>query len=701
MLRLKIEVNDGVLDLSSDADELFYITKQLNDLHNLQNRQADFTRTLEVPRTKNNDTLLGLLTNERLGNEGYTCNVLIDDILLLPYAKLFVTDISGTNLTIAILSGNFELFDAIPNESIKELDFSSYNFAYNQVNLATLNTTTEGVLLSAIQWYNYKSMNDGVGVPSTVEAYDEINNYGFSMHIRTIVKAIIENAGYIYDDSLINTDTIYKDIVLACPVNVPALAIPAKYANWDFVADFNYDDTDLGAEVVIPFDNQVSDIDSIYDNTNFWYKIQIAANYKITFDFDIDYVRGAGTTPCILRIEKNGNLLTQTQLPNTGNYVGNINATDDFLVNDEIQATIQCGYKTPSQFDTATINKISFFELRENVDDPTGNLVVSDWLPEINQRDLLLDFLKIFNAFIDSNPFAKTTSILKWNDYIDETPQDLTLNVDASQEIINNISMDGYYKESKMSYSNDSDVTRTDSEIIANFSLDESLPLFGNILKLLFSGSEQGDQFTGPLTSIAAPYNEGNYRNAKTFSITSGTNNWTFTEDVTIYPGEYIKYGTRMDRVKTVNTARAGLLFNNYHVTLASVEIQILNFTKVELTPRIGIVDRAGLANNRSLTTNTYGTNAPVITVVNVYNTEFLTFETIKSTYYQSLFDALQTPKIIKVWMNFSTLQFSQIDMLKPVYIEGFNGSFYINKIEQFKINSPCRVELIRINSLI
>ena len=78
------------------------------------------------------------------------------------------------------------------------------------------------------------------------------------------------------------------------------------------------------------------------------------------------------------------------------------------------------------------------------------------------------------------------------------------------------------------------------------------------------------------------------------------------------------------------------------------------------------------------------------IQMVNIYN-----------AYYKSLFDALQHPKIVTVWMNFSINQFINLDLLKPVFINDLNGYFYINKIEQFKLNSPCRVELIRINALI
>ena len=76
-------------------------------------------------------------------------------------------------------------------------------------------------------------------------------------------------------------------------------------------------------------------------------------------------------------------------------------------------------------------------------------------------------------------------------------------------------------------------------------------------------------------------------------------------------------------------------------------------------------------------------------------------WEPLKDAYYKRLFDALRTPKILQVWMKFNTIEFYNLDYSKPVVIKHLNGKYHINKVEQFKLNQPCRVELIRINSLI
>ena len=62
---------------------------------------------------------------------------------------------------------------------------------------------------------------------------------------------------------------------------------------------------------------------------------------------------------------------------------------------------------------------------------------------------------------------------------------------------------------------------------------------------------------------------------------------------------------------------------------------------------------------------------------------------------------ALQTPEVVKAWFNLPVAIFNELDFLRPVYIGDFNAFYYINKIEQFKLESKTRLELVRISTLI
>jgi hypothetical protein len=115
-----------------------------------------------------------------------------------------------------------------------------------------------------------------------------------------------------------------------------------------------------------------------------------------------------------------------------------------------------------------------------------------------------------------------------------------------------------------------------------------------------------------------------------------------------------------------------------------------------ELIPRIGVKTSVFLAPFVSINCYSGGVT------VDMYRMTFTnTMNYLYDNYYKTLFDALRTPKILRVWMKFTALEFYQIDMLRPVWIEGLNGYYYINRINQWKLNTLCQVELIRINRLI
>ena len=74
-----------------------------------------------------------------------------------------------------------------------------------------------------------------------------------------------------------------------------------------------------------------------------------------------------------------------------------------------------------------------------------------------------------------------------------------------------------------------------------------------------------------------------------------------------------------------------------------------------------------------------------------------LKWSELKTEYYQLLVDTMAKPFIIQAWINIPTISLLEINPLAPVYIEEYNAYFYINKLEQWKLNTGCRIELIQI----
>ena len=698
MSRIKIEVNDGVLDLFDGTDKAFYITKQINDLHNLQNRQADFTRQISIPSTENNKELLNLETNERLSNPSYLCNILLNESLVIPYARLLIVNHSEVEISIVMFSGNFELFDSIPNESIQKLDLTSYNFPWTTAGLAALASNTSGAISVNLEWFDYDSTDPGTGVPNTIfgGAYRPLDLLGFGFHLKTLFSEICANAGFVFTE--LTGEPTNDDGVLICPVNIPAISPLSQFAKVDrSFTPFNYSALiSLGNPEILEFNNVVNDASGLW--TNYKFTIVNTNSYNVTAGIDYNYVTGAANPQMFFQILQGTNVIsnyTRTTGILGGNQIMSIDLS--LTAGDEISMIIFAAFQNNNNYDTIEIKTGSYFQVTEGADPISGDLVVSDWLPDINQRAFVADFALLMGAFINSNSFDKKVNLLTWEDYVLQTIQDLTANVDARQVIVNEASIDGYYRQSLMQYNNDN-LFRTDLDYVVNFQNDDTLPLTGTILTSLFSGSDQNKSPVNP-NRINPPYFTMSYNSASNFSITAASASFTFTNDENFLPGDWIFDGSNYYRISTVVSKKSGTLWIPYHATLATVDIQIVKITENDLTPRIGLVQRTG--SNLQLTYNAFGPNTvPTLTACQeVYSCQTMT--EIYTDYYKELFDALQTPKIVNIWMNFTVNAFIDLDMLKPVYIQELNGYFYINKIEQYKLDEPCRVELIRINKLI
>ena len=74
-----------------------------------------------------------------------------------------------------------------------------------------------------------------------------------------------------------------------------------------------------------------------------------------------------------------------------------------------------------------------------------------------------------------------------------------------------------------------------------------------------------------------------------------------------------------------------------------------------------------------------------------------LKWDNLKTTYYQLLIDTLNKPFILQARVNIPTISLLALNPLAPVYVEDYNAYFYVNKLEQWKLSTSTRVELIQI----
>ena len=129
---------------------------------------------------------------------------------------------------------------------------------------------------------------------------------------------------------------------------------------------------------------------------------------------------------------------------------------------------------------------------------------------------------------------------------------------------------------------------------------------------------------------------------------------------------------------------------------------QIRKYQPEGFTPRLALMhlDGGSLANFSIF--NGITNQATSLTANSFVATWFsrLRWEELAANHYAGILNALATPMIVKAHFNLSVLDFIQLDHLRPIYIDQLNAFFYLNLVEQFKLNNKTRLELIRISTL-
>lgn len=709
-MRVQLKAGSVSLDTFSSIDSLFYLNESIYNIRDLNTRNASYSRSLQLPLTDKNRTALKIRSNERLQNESIPTALIIDGITFAP-GRIIIGKLEEFSADIVFLYSNFDLFDNISNDSIKKLNFSEYNFPFTPADFAALSTNTEGPVLSYHNWIDEDSMfYEGV-MPNLAGELD-IKQGGFDMFQKSIFKKIIETAGYSYDDSGINTNDTYNKLVLAVPLpaflqeDVPTGTSSEVSLN----SEYQFQPVSVSDFGTVPWDNIIADPSGSYDPINDEYNIQTAGDYSIVCDYSIDYIQniaGFGTIELLV----NGSVAdSYTTFLQANNIIGSLSVLQYFDVGDVIRVDVSCGYQNINNRDQINVNTSSSFKLTQTNDPLTGDVIVSDWLPDISQRQFFSDFCKFFNLLVYSEPFTKTTDFKFWKDYVTEPSLDLSGKIDDSQPIADEISLP-YYRRSEMAFSNDS-LKRTDSNYIINLSADEALPPYGTILNIDLSNSDLSQlQTTLPASkSILTPYFKWSYTKWVGFNITAGSNTFTVSTTAQIpqfQPGMYILFNASSGRNVCMRISQrtglgTGIFYNSVAgITESNADAWLIQVSGQNLTPRHGIL-RAYTPTQTVITVNANelgNSGTGVGTTCDSF--EALLMSDIYNEFYVDMFDALKTPEVITCWMVFNTVEIYNISYREPVYIKELNGNFHINVIDQWKLNVPCRVELIRVNKLI
>ena len=321
----------------------------------------------------------------------------------------------------------------------------------------------------------------------------------------------------------------------------------------------------------------------------------------------------------------------------------------------------------------------------------TTTINPQDYFPDISQRDFIREIFKLQNIIAVE---ANNVVTLKYFKGLETaTSQNLVLNTDNTKTIYNTFKT--YSQTNELKYSDDDIVEGTDydSSFLVN---SDTLPLSGTIIQSKFFPCDVGETISTKVRAAVACWEVESFRSDHNFHFTTGTVDFTVTQSASVKIGDLVSFGAQgYRRIITLNAdADVGTVDRVFTSTGTWQRPFYLRYKKNNRSLNIvSVEDQAG--------SYSFKINGELILSNNPYKrAEFTTamkWDNLKTEYYQLLVDSMEKPFIIKAWINIPTISLLTLNPLAPVYVEDYNAYFYINKLEQWRLNTSARVELIEI----
>lgn len=196
---VRIQLATGYLDVKEGTS--FPLTFQVGDIRDISQRKGNFSKTIVLVGSKNNNDLLNHYydVNIQAGtfdiNAVTTCSVIQDGIPVMEDASLQLTAIKKVQLTeqyeehveyeVLIKESKADFFTAINNKELTDIDFSDLNHTYDAFNVVNRFSNTE------VDGFKYF-------LPGSGDAFYSTQEFKPAIFAKTYFDRIFQDAGFTY-----------------------------------------------------------------------------------------------------------------------------------------------------------------------------------------------------------------------------------------------------------------------------------------------------------------------------------------------------------------------------------------------------------------------------------------------------------------------------------------------------------------------
>lgn len=438
-MRTEIFLEGRRLDLSEDISMEF--TYQIDDIREFATRETNFSKTIVLPGTSNNNKQFGYVFEfgsenfyeSSQSNVGYNfnasksaaCVIYVDRVQIFQGSLRLlemIVDNGVVEYEVSVFGELGGLVQAIGNTKLEQLDFSAYDTEWTVANIKASWEYATGVQVSGVTVTGYYP---GSGLYFPLIDYGNLSvskdDWDFramrpALYAKEIIDKIITNAGYTYDCDFFNSQLFrrliipnnQKSIKNFTSLGLKANADAATYTN---VGNISWTEVNIG------------DFSLNAPDTIFTYNSATAFTGTLYVELQGEVLE-AGTYLDI-QVRKNGTAIyTHTNSANAGdiismfaeltNQVFNQNDTLSVYINTDIRGlgiTLFEGYLTLTS-STPQYVTVGYGE----------TIQINDTIPRgIFQVDFFSSIVKMFNLYvIESTSKDKHVTIVPYIDYYED-----------------------------------------------------------------------------------------------------------------------------------------------------------------------------------------------------------------------------------------------------------------------------------------
>ena len=223
---VKINGTDYYLD-TTDSEGIS-INYSISDLTDIASRNASFTKTINLPETRNNREVFGFISDLSSDGSLYNPNkrskvyLLVDSVIVMDgyiQLKKVVPDLNNnaTKYECVVYADNYTFFNLINDKYLTDVDFSEYDHSYTTASIIESWTADSDLgyfypLIDSGYDYQYNDIN---GVTSQLVT----KNFVPATYVKTIIDKMFNNVGFGYQSNFFNSDK-FKNLLIPFNNNV-------------------------------------------------------------------------------------------------------------------------------------------------------------------------------------------------------------------------------------------------------------------------------------------------------------------------------------------------------------------------------------------------------------------------------------------------------------------------------------------------